>query len=136
MEHELFLATFEACQIPKAEWTHKAHVRMAWLYLKIHQDWTRALPIVRNGINRLNQSHGNIHGYHETITAVYLQLVQERLNKTTTGLSWLEFKQEHSDLFDYSSPIFLRYYSHELIFSEQARRQFIAPDLAPLPCFQ
>jgi hypothetical protein len=31
---EEFLRAFEECRIPKAFWTHEAHVRMAWLYLR------------------------------------------------------------------------------------------------------
>ncbi|HEU5047483.1 MAG TPA: hypothetical protein VFT64_06535 [Rickettsiales bacterium] len=133
MEHEFFLAAFEGCKISKAEWTHEAHVRMAWLYLKAYGDWTSALPIVRNGIKRLNQSHGNMNGYHETITIVYLQLVAERLEDSETVLSWPEFMRKYPELLDYNSPAFLRYYSRELIFSQQARQQFVAPDLTPLP---
>jgi hypothetical protein len=51
-----FLAAFEAAAIPRPEWTHAAHVRMAWL------DLTRlppgeALERVRGGIRRLNAAN-------------------------------------------------------------------------------
>jgi hypothetical protein len=28
-----FLTAFEACRLRRQDWTHAAHVRLAWLYL-------------------------------------------------------------------------------------------------------
>ena len=58
MSDDEFLEAFEECRIPKAEWTHEAHVRMAWLYLR-RRPLDEVVPIVREGIRRYNSSLGN-----------------------------------------------------------------------------
>ena len=52
------LSAFEAAAIPRPEWTHEAHVRMAWLYLVRHPQ-EEALEKVRGGIQRLNAVIGS-----------------------------------------------------------------------------
>ncbi len=56
MSDDEFLAAFEGCTIPKAEWTHGAHVRMAWLYAARSESYRAARVKVRAGIKRLNQA--------------------------------------------------------------------------------
>jgi len=72
-----FLAAFEACTIPKADWTHEAHVRMAWLYLT-SRPFPDALQRIRTGIRRYNDSLGGT-GYHDTITVALTRLIASRL---------------------------------------------------------
>ena len=43
MTDDEFLAAFEAAAIPRKDWTHEAHVRMAWLYLRTHDPAYKAL---------------------------------------------------------------------------------------------
>ena len=68
-----FLAAFEACTIPRADWTHEAHVRMAWLYLT-RLPFADALHRVRAGIRRYNDSLGGT-GYHDS-WAAFVQLAR------------------------------------------------------------
>ncbi len=128
-----FIARFEQALLTKAEWTHAAHIRMGWIYLRQHKTWQEALPIVRKGIHCLNQAHGNLTGYHETITVAFLRILQSRMDETPTAY-WEAFAAANPDLFDYQPPIFLAYYSADVIFSDEARARFIAPDKLPLPC--
>jgi hypothetical protein len=78
MTDDEFLAAFEACRLPRDHWTHEAHVRMAWLYLR-EMRLEEVIATVRGGIRRYNASHGNTEGYHETITVAYLVLIDSRL---------------------------------------------------------
>ncbi len=87
-------------------------------------------------IRRFNASVGGInddhHGYHETITRAYVagvrwylaQAAEEDLLARVNGL--LESPMGRRDW-----P--LRFYSRERLFSVEARRDFVEPDLAPLP---
>lgn len=127
-----FIAAFEACTLPRENWTHIAHVRMAWYYLR--QDASAAaLRRICTGIQRYNASVGS-QGYHETVTQAYAFLIQECLTRPgMRALSWEQFAAAFPALFDRSAPPLLRYYRAETLGSPEARRVFVAPDLMPLP---
>src|SRR5579885_3559722 len=129
---ESFIQAFEACTIPKAEWTHRAHVRMAWIYLS-RFDFDLALTRIRDGIKKYNHAvGGNPHGYHETVTQVYARLVRHCLaHEGSRSKSFDEFAETFAFLLDRKSPPTLKHYRSETITSEEARARFVEPDLVP-----
>lgn len=125
-----FLRRFEACELPAVEWTHSAHVRIAWLCLNISTPES-ALKRVRDGILRYNTEVLNLrHKYHETVTVAFMHIVadRKRVNK-----SWKTFSSRVDDVLNVNDPILLRYYSKLVLFSDLARTQFVKPDLMHLP---
>ena len=54
MTDNQFLAKFEKRQLDRSEWTHEAHVRMAWLYVTKTESYRDARSKVRTGIKKLN----------------------------------------------------------------------------------
>ncbi len=127
-----FIAAFEGCTFPKEQWTHAAHIRMAWFYL-LHHPAEQALEKIRTGIQRYNASHGGT-GYHESVTCVYARLIGHRIaSAPESAVTWERFQAAWPELFDRQSPPPLRYYRKETIASEEARRRFVEPDLQPLP---
>ena len=125
-----FLAQFEACSLPESEWTHLAHIRVAWacLNLAAAED---ALDRIRAGIQRYNtEVLKRPQQYHETVTVAYSRLVSARMR---AGESWNEFELRIADLLDRNSPILLRYYSEDRLFCVDARQAFVDPDIEPLP---
>jgi hypothetical protein len=128
-------ARFAALTLPKEEWTHAAHLTVgAW-----HVDRygpAEALLLLRSGIRRLNESHGNVNtatsGYHETITAAYVTLLAAYLDACPPGLP-LSARVEQL----LASPLAGRdmlftFYSRECLLSVDARARWVEPDLAPL----
>lgn len=125
-----------ACNLKREEWTHEAHLG-ATAYLATRRqdvDLDAELPGL---IRRFNESVGGINddtqGYHDTITKVYLAGVRVFLANrpkeealTTSVNALLEAPEGRRDW-----P--LNFYSKERLFSVEARRDFIAPDLATLP---
>ena len=91
-----FLAAFEACTIPRADWTHEAHVRMAWLYLS-RLPFPSALQNARTGIARYNRSLGNTSGYHDTVTVAAVRVIASRRTDEET---YAEFRARNGDLFE------------------------------------
>jgi hypothetical protein len=132
MSDDEFLEAFEECRIPKALWTHEAHVRMAWLYLG-RRSLAEVIPFVRRAIQRYNASLGNTEGYHETITLAYLVLIDHRMVRGSEGETFASFSRDHPDLLDRSLTAVLDHYSREVLFSEEAIRGFVEPDRAALP---
>ena len=125
-----FLERFESCTLPESEWTHLAHIRVAWVCYRLIAP---ADPIkrIRRGILAYNTAVlGRPEMYHETVTVAFSMLVA---NRVQDGESWADFAIRIDDLLDKKSPILLRYYSSDRLFSAEARKRFVEPDLKALP---
>ena len=122
--------------LPRPEWTHEAHLAATTYLLtrRPHINLDKELPGI---IRRYNESVGgvntDIEGYHETITRVFLHGVRlflaeadlrEPLHELVNELLlWPMGRRDWP----------LRFYSAERLFSVEARRHFVPPDLAALP---
>jgi hypothetical protein len=125
---------FRGARLPHAEWTHVAHLRVAWMHL-CRFDLDEAHVRLRAGIILLNASHGIVEspmrGYHDTITRAWLVLVRAAMRKSP--------RIEDSALFLAVHWVVLgkgalgRHYSRARLESTEARARFVEPDLAPLP---
>ena len=122
--------------LPREEWTHEAHLA-ATTYLTLRQpeiDLDAELPGI---IRRYNESVGGVNddtqGYHETITRVFLHGVRLFLAEADLDEPLHELVNELllSPMGRRDWP--LRFYSAERLFSVDARRKFVSPDLAALP---
>jgi hypothetical protein len=122
--------------LPRPDWTHEAHLAATtWLLsCRPDVDIDAALPGI---IRAYNESAGGVNddtqGYHETITRVFLHGVR----------LFLAEADPHEPLHDLVNELLfspigrrdwpLRFYSAERLFSVEARRHFVPPDLAALP---
>jgi hypothetical protein len=122
--------------LPREEWTHEAHLA-ATIYLLTRRpdiDLDVELPDI---IRRYNESVGGVNddtqGYHETITRTFLHGARLFLMEAAAdeGLADLVNQFIHSPMGRRDWP--LRFYSAKRLFSVEARRTFISPDLAALP---
>jgi hypothetical protein len=120
----------------RAEWTHEAHLA-ATTYLLLRRpdlDIDRKLPGI---IRSFNESVGGVNsdteGYHETITRVFLRGVRLFLEDADVSDPLHELVNELL-----TSPVGrrdwpLRFYSPQRLFSVEARRHLVEPDLRALP---
>jgi hypothetical protein len=133
--YEAFICEFEACKLPCARWTHAAHLAVGFWYLWHHPPGT-ALCLARERISLHNECVGTANtdhgGYHETITRAYLHGIAEHQLRHR-GVPPLEslFLLQSSALS--RSDWLLQYYSRDRLFSVQARREWVEPDLEGLP---
>jgi hypothetical protein len=123
-----FLARFEACTIDARAFGHRQHIRMVWLYLR-QEESSGAWERVRAGIRRLASAHGSPGLYHETLTWIWFRLVENAVASTPGGAEFDGFVAAHPELLDRELPYL--YYSREVLMSEEARRERVAPDLRP-----
>jgi hypothetical protein len=127
---------FLARVLPKAEWTHEAHLATStWLLLRRPDiDVDEELP---NLIRRYNESVGGVNsdseGYHETITRVFLAGIRLFLSEADLSEPLHELVNELllSPMGRRDWP--LRFYSRDRLLSVEARRSFVPPDLTALP---
>ena len=122
--------------LPREEWTHEAHLA-ATTYLLVNRpdiDVEMQLPDI---IRSYNESVGGVNsdteGYHETITRVFLRGVRLFLAEADPKESLHELVNELllSPMGRREWP--LRFYSPQRLFSVEARRKLVAPDLASVP---
>jgi hypothetical protein len=125
-----------ARDLPRAYWTHEAHLG-ATAYLLLHHpeiDLDKELPDL---IRRYNESVGGVNseteGYHDTITRVFLHGVRLFLDGADVREPLHELVNELllSPMGRRDWP--LRFYSRERLMLVEARRTFIPSDLAALP---
>ena len=129
-----FLLAFEAQDLSKDDWTHRAHVRVAYLLLR-RWGTCAAMSRMRRGILLLNRAHGVLNGprsgYHETITVTWVALVRHFIAETGPVGSFDEFIRRNPWLL--STDALTRHYSRELLGSPEARAEYVEPDRASLP---
>ena len=125
-----------ACNLRREEWTHEAHLA-ATLYLLNERSDVDVDAEIGGLIRRFNESVGGVNddtqGYHDTITHCFVAGVRQFLREWRGGEGLAERvnglllrPMGHRDW-----P--LRFYSRERLFSVDARRNCVDPDLAALP---
>lgn len=137
MTDDDLLQRFETGSLARSDWTHAAHVRVAWIYLN-RRAFDEAAACMSEGVKRLNESIGVVNGpdggYHETITQAWLRVIGGRIRSDGAdgaAATSEAFLARHGDLLD--KRLLLRHYTRDLINSSRARFEFVAPDAQPLP---
>lgn len=137
MKHSLspddraFLRRFEACECPPGDFDHRGHVRLAYAYL-VDRDAAAAAGVMRRSLVRFLKHHGITPAkYHETMTRAWILAVRHFMEQAAPATSAAEFIAANPQLLD--SRIMLTHYSADLLFSDQARNEFVAPDLNEIP---
>ncbi len=123
MREREFVQAFESCTLPSEEFPHRAHVRLAWLYLR-EGSLLEALTRFVEGLKRYAGSLGASGKYHETVTWAYMFLIHERMARAEAA-TFDEFAAANDDLFN---GVLEKYYRKETLSSDLARQTFLMPD--------
>jgi len=121
--------------LPKAEWTHEAHLAACLWLIRERPDFLpeRDMP---GTISAYNLSVGTENtdrtGYHETLTQLYIRGVRAFAATLPEGTGLAEAVNAllESQIGDRQWP--LCFYSKARLFSVEARRGWVEPDLAAL----
>jgi hypothetical protein len=137
-DHEL-LSQFENLTLPFAQWTHRAHVKVAYLYLRQYP-FSQAMEKLRNGIKAYNAANnrpdGPTEGYNETTTHAMAHLIcavvraYDKTHPVTTADSFCDM---HPQLM--SQYVLRFFYTPQRRMDPRAKKQFVEPDLTALPKF-
>jgi hypothetical protein len=121
--------------LPKAQWTHHAHLR-AGLWHVLHYPEAQALDLLRERIRAYNLATGVANsqdaGYHETITRFYVRLLCDFVAQAERTRPLDELAHEAIERLG-AKDLPLRYYSAARLFGRPARAGWVEPDLQPLP---
>jgi hypothetical protein len=121
--------------LPKSKWTHSAHFAAALWMLRCHPeiDVGREMPeLIRAYNEATGVENTDSSGYHETITQASLRAARD----FRTNNAHLSLHETCNELM--SSPLgssdwLLAYWTRQRLFSAEARKAWIAPDIQPLP---
>jgi hypothetical protein len=123
---ESFVQAFEFGSLSRSEWTHSRHLVMALWYLRRHNR-DEATRLIRDGIQRHNESQENFTGYHATITLDLVAAVERFLAVRDLDVPVSVLAGEllrHCGHKDH----LLRFYSRERLFADEARGCWVPPD--------
>ena len=117
--------------VPKFD--HRAHVRLAYIYLAQTNDTRIASELMKAALVGLLRHAGidPTEKYHETLTEAWILAVHHFINRTESSSSADDFIEQNPVVLD--SKIMLSHYTEEVLFSELARSAFVEPNLDPIP---
>ena len=125
-----------SCTLPRAEWTHAAHFAAAlWLMrYRPDQEPSREMPrLIRaynESVGRVNDDSG---GYHETITQASLRALRGVLDANPPDVPVFRIVNTLMASSLANPNWLLEYWSQPRLMSVEARRDWLEPDLKPLP---
>ena len=129
-----FLRAFEDCTLPFEQWKHRAHIKVAYLYLR-ELPYEQALAKARTNIKRYNAATNTPEtlerGYHETITVAWMKLVEFTVCEYGPAATAEEFLDAQEHLLNRKALRF--FYTRDHLISWRAKAEWVEPDLVPLP---
>lgn len=131
VEDHNFRRDVETCKFPPAGFNHRAHIRLAYVYLTAY-DTDTAHQLMRSALLAFLEHHGiDVSKYHETITRAWIMAVRHFMENTPSSESSDNFIEKNPRMLD--SKIMMEHYSAEVLFSDKARAKFVEPNLDPIP---
>jgi hypothetical protein len=125
------VAAFENCTISAAEFTHVAHIAVALSYLN-EMPAEEALARMREKIRAFAAHHGASNLYHETLTTFWMKVLDHVTANVDVDLPLWRRINLIVERWGTRRPVDA-HYTRELIASQSARENWIAPDRLPLP---
>ncbi len=126
-----FRAEFEAGTFPPYRFDHRAHLRLSYAYLVDHDTETAHVRLRAALLNYLEHQGIDQSKFHETMTRAWVGAVRHFMEESVPAASADAFIDANPALLD--SGILLTHYSRNQLFSPEARRQLVEPDLDPIP---
>ena len=125
---------FRERTLPKAGWTHAAHFAVALHLLRTRgaATYTEMPPMIRAHNEATGVANTETDGYHETITIASIKAADSWLASAPPARALHRILSDLlASAFGRSDWLFV-YWSQERLFSPEARKHWVDPDLAPL----
>jgi hypothetical protein len=134
VDDDAFLKEFETGTWPLADWHHKQHIKVAYLYLRRY-GFDEAMDRLRDRIKAYNATHNlpdlPTSGYHETMTGAWLRLVYFTLCDRGPADTADAFYEANPQL--WQKAVLRFFYTPERFMSRQAKIEYLEADVTPLP---
>ncbi|MFX4223951.1 MAG: hypothetical protein ACFHVJ_07605 [Aestuariibacter sp.] len=130
-EYCRFISQFEDATLPREQFNHIGHLKLAWLYLSFYE-YSEAVAKVTTGIEKYATRLGAKEKFNCTLTVAIVNIIADRYRKNPDN-DFHCFLSQNPDLQTKMLDIVTKYYSAERLHSKQAKKQFICPDKQQLP---
>lgn len=125
-----FRLAFESCSLTRDDWDHRAHIRLAWIYLQEMSPRDAVLKM-KAGIFRFDEGTEEICNYHETMTVFWFSVIAAGLEGAPEGEDFDAFLERNPKLAN--KRLILEYYTQPRVVAPESRENFVPPDRLPLP---
>lgn len=126
-DDKAFLEQVAQGTLPVTLFTHKAHIRLAWLLLRENSPEV-AIAKAAAGIQALVRENNITGKFHMTITGAAVEIVWS-FQKNSDASEFDHFLKENPKLLTHFKDLLSQHYSEKLLKSEKATRCFLEPDL-------
>ncbi len=109
--------------------SHEAHLRLAWIHIRKY-GFEKATVNLCNQIEAFAQNLGANDKFNKTLTIAAVSAVYHFIKKSHV-VDFQQFIKEEPRLKNQFSDLMKAHYSLDILKSERAKREFLAPDLIP-----
>ncbi len=123
------ISSLEDVSLKETQFTHEAHIRLAWIHLK-NNGLNTAIDLVTKQIRAYVRHLGAQDKYHHTLTIAAVKTVHHFI-KISPFEPFEKFIEHNPRLLSDFKTLVHTHYSEQLIQSELSRSSFCEPDLMP-----
>jgi hypothetical protein len=124
-----FEEQFQNMTMDPALFTHKAHLRLAWIHLNKYGE-EKAIENICNQIQKFDRRHGDGTKYHTTMTVAAVKVVEHFRSKSNTR-SFQELLTENPRILTHFKELLGKHYSKDQLQMEIAKEKYVEPDILP-----
>ena len=122
-----FVTQFRSCQLDPELFTHEAHLRLAWIYLKTY-GIDHSVEELPKQFKAFVAYAGATDKYNETVTVAALKVVNHFMASSSED-NFLDFIANNPRLMTDFMQLLTSHYSIDIFNSERARKEYVEPDL-------
>lgn len=126
---EDFVLLFETQQLNPSLFTHEAHLRLAWIYIRKY-GISAATHKIAMAIKSYAESQGAFDKFNKTLTMAATKAVHHFMLKSKSN-SFKDFLKEFPRLGHSFKALMEAHYSFDIYHSDRAKKEYLAPDLLP-----
>ncbi len=124
-----FAEKFRNCNLGSISFTHKAHLRLAWIYITTSGEQI-AIDRICEQLKTYTASVGAEEKFNLTVTIAAIKAVNHFVKKSS-ALTCKQFLLEFPALTISFKDLIATHYSTDIFEEEKAKHTFMQPDLAP-----
>lgn len=129
MESPYFIQAFESGDFPPERFNHKAHIKLAWMYLDQFSEEI-AIDKTCRAIQNFDRLHGDGTKYHVTLTVAAVKMVHHFKQKSNASI-FEEFITEFPKLNTSFRQLLYQHYGKNVVEDPLAKTTYLEPDLLP-----
>lgn len=131
LSDEEFVRQFQSLTLNPAWFTHVAHLRLAWIYIR-NNSTEEAASKLCDQIAAFDQKFGSGNRFNHTVTTAFTKMIafHQQLHPAD---NFQTFIIENPALIDSYRSLFEAHYSYDVFKTEEARFNYLEPDLKPFP---